>query len=264
MGIDRKRIDNMNKIKAFIFSVTLMATGLVALPQAVNAAGSASLAFSPSGSRVVGGTFSATVIENSGGTAVNGVQADIGYDTSKLQFLSKSCSGAFEVTAPSGGSNLTCATISAKTGSQAVGRVNFKVLSAGAGAISFLPSSQITASDGQGTNVWNGGASASSFGFSAPVRQAPVAPAPTPVPVAAPVVKAEKKAAPVVAKVTKSDTSNSVWPYIGILIAALIVAGVVFRKQIMARTKNFRKNFVKNFNKTKKNIGLKISPSLKK
>ncbi|MBI5906548.1 hypothetical protein HY857_00650 [Candidatus Saccharibacteria bacterium] len=257
----------MNKIKSFILA-TLMATSLMALPQAVSAAGSASLALSAGGSRTVGRTFSVSVIENSGGTAVNGVQADLGYDSSKLQPLSKSCGGAFEVTAPSGGASLACATISAKTGSQVVGTVNFKVLAAGAGAVSFLPSSQITASDGQGTNVWNGGTAGGSYVFAAPVAAAPVTVAP-PAPTPAPVVKAEQKTpAPVVkaAPVKKDSAWPKVFAGLGVLVAILAVLGVIFRKQVMARTKKIRKNFLKSFNKTKKNIALKIKavPALKK
>lgn len=247
----------MNKIKAFVFSAILMAASLVAIPQTTSAAGSASLMLSPGGSRVVGGTFSVTVIENSGDTPVNGVQADIGYDTSRLQFLNKGCGGAFEVTAPSGAASLTCATISAKTGAQTVGVVKFKVIAAGAGSVNLLPSSQVTASDGQGTNVWNGGASGGSYNFSAPAPSTPVAP-PAPAPVA-PVVKTEKKASTptTVAKTTKADDGTSVWPYVGLLAAALIAAGVVFRKQVMAYSKNFKKNLPKNLKKIKSAVSFK-------
>lgn len=257
----------MNKIKSFIFALELVATSLVALPQAASAAGSASLALSPSGSRVVGGTFSVTVVESSGSTAVNGVEADLNYDSSKLQFLSKSCGGAFEVTAPSGAANLGCATITAKTGTQVAGIVSFRVLAAGAGTVSFAPSSQITASDGQGTNVWNGDTSGTSYSFAVPVAAAapvaaPVAPAP------APVVKAAEKAPAPVVKAAPIKKSHSVWPKVfaglGILIAILVVLAVIFRKQVLARTKKFRKNFAKNFKKTKKNLALKLSSVLKK
>src|SRR6185369_10260936 len=115
----------MNKIKLLVLSAMFSGFGIL-VPVAAHAAGSASLNFAAGSSRTVGSTFTVSVVENSGATEVNGVQADVNYDASKLQLIGKSC-GAFEIAAPSSGANLVCATLSPKTNSQTVGTLSFKI-----------------------------------------------------------------------------------------------------------------------------------------
>jgi hypothetical protein len=254
----------MNKIKSIIFTAAFVATGLAGAVQPASAAGAASLNVSPNGSRYVGGTFSAVVTENSGATAVNGVEADLVYDTSKLQFLGKSCSGSFEVSAPSGGSNLACATVSPKSGVQTVGTFSFKVLAPGTATMSFASSSQITAADGQGTNVWNGAPAAAAVGFVTPQPVAPTAaPTPTPAP-AAPVVKAEKKTAVKVAAPTAKEDSTT-WQEVAAwtALALVIIGGLayIFRNKLSAITKKTKKSTSKGL---KGGLSLKTSASIKK
>ncbi|HSX44969.1 MAG TPA: hypothetical protein VLF39_02560 [Candidatus Saccharimonadales bacterium] len=231
----------MNKIKVLVFSAIMALTGLVALPQTAMAAGSANLSFSPAGgSHAVGSTFAVSVVENSGGAAVNGVQADVAYGAG-LRLVGKGCSGNFEIAAPAGGSSLACASVSPKSGVRTVGFVSFRVLSTGSASISFLPSSQVTASDGQGTNVWNGAANPAGFSL---VNPAPV-PAPAPATPAPKVLSDTKNVAPkkVEAKpvVKKSNKARMIWSIVG-LIVVLAAAAVIFsesaRKQIVAWAAN--------------------------
>jgi hypothetical protein len=229
----------MNKIKALIFSAILTFTGLAVMPASVGAAGSASLSLSPAGgSRTVGSTFAVSVIESSGATAVNGVQADLSY-SSALQLIGKGCGGAFEIAAPAGGASIACATVSPKTGTQSVGTVSFKVVAAGSASVSILPSSQITASDGQGSNVYNGASSSAGYSLVAPAPRPVAAPVET-TPAPAPKVETKKvETKPVVAKpvAKKSKTARVVWSIVflaAVLLAALVILVEPVRKRVSA------------------------------
>lgn len=199
----------MNRIKALIFSLTLSVASILALPQAVVAAGTASMSLSPkSASLNIGSTFSVTVVENSGASAVNGVDAVLSYDSSKIQVIGKSCGGAFEIAAPSGLGSLTCATVTPKSGTQTVGTFSLKVVAGGSGVVGFQPNSQITASDGQGTNVWNSVSNGANYSFIAP------APAPKPKATVAqtPAQSTDAAPAPVAKEVKVKDDNKKVTP----------------------------------------------------
>jgi hypothetical protein len=244
-------------VKKFLATslVSLLTTAAVVLAPATSyAAGSANLAMSGRGSRTVGSIFRVNIIENSGTDPVNVVQADLSYDSSKLQLAGAACNtSAFEITAP-GGSGITCGTSAPKSGAQTVGSVSFKVLAAGSGAVNFASSSHIYRST-DNADVWNGAANLTSFAFAAP---APVAPAPvaaTTTPAPAPVVKKSpvKHVAPKTA-VKPADNSLTPWIYLPLaLLAAAAGIAYVFRndlKDTYIGTKKSVKNAAKSIRKT--------------
>lgn len=144
----------MNKFKTIVTSALISVVGMVALPAAASAAGNATYALNVSGSTAVGGTLTVSVTESSD-VAVNGVQANVAYDPALLQPIGKACGAGFEIAAPDASSHISCGTITPKTGGQTAGTISFKVLAAGNSTIGLDQSSQITAADGQGTDVWN-------------------------------------------------------------------------------------------------------------
>lgn len=238
----------MSRIKSIVLSSAFALSGLMAVAPAAHAAGSASLGLSPAGgSHAIGSTFSVSVYENSGGTAVNGAEADLNFNSSQLELLGKSCGSAFEITAPAGGNSLTCATVTPKSGSQVVGTVSFKALAAGSAGVNFAPSSQITAADGSGTNVWNGDTSGASFSFytPAPVAAAPTTPAATPQVKKAVTHKGAGKTVTYRAPV-KDASGISAWIYVpaGII---LVLAGLayIFRERVAKAYKSTSKSYRK-------------------
>lgn len=147
------------------------------------ATGSATLALSPSsGSYTVGNNITFTVIENSGSTGINTVEADFTYNSSQLQYVSSSISSAFTSLPvnqnPSAGvvSLVGFKTSSTLTGQQTVGTVTFKILAAGSTNLSFITQSgamgcAIMAPSGDGnstSNVWNGNTNAATLTLSNP------------------------------------------------------------------------------------------------
>lgn len=227
-------------VTSFVSILTVLVTALV--PATTYAAGSASMALSGSGSRTVGGVFRVNIVENSGADPVNVIQADLNYDTSKLQLIGGGCSSAFEITAP-GGSGITCGTTAPKTGAQAVGFANFKVKAAGTGAVSIASSSHIYRST-DNADVWNGAANGVSFGFvnPVPVAPAPVAATPAPAPVTKPATTKKAAPAPVASQPAKSGLSAWIYVPLGLIAAAAGIA-YVFRKEFGKATVGLRKAF---------------------
>lgn len=90
-----------------------------------------------------GDTLAISIFENSGGTAVNAVQADLNYPASLLTFVSidPASSSAFPVDAQATGGSGTVkigrGTTSPVTGNQLVGVVHFTAAAAGTAAVSF-------------------------------------------------------------------------------------------------------------------------------
>lgn len=112
--------------------------------------GATTLYLSPAtGSHATGGTFTVQIRENSGGSPVNSVQANLTYPQTLLQFVSTDLTGgAFptsaENTGGSGSINLGVALLaSSVTGDQLVGTITFKVLSAGTASVDFTTGSGV-------------------------------------------------------------------------------------------------------------------------
>lgn len=147
----------------------------VMLTHFVYGAGAATLTLTPaSGSYDINGTFTVTVKENSGSETINAVQADLSYDTSKLQFISLSTAGAFNYCDPSsggGGGNISfaCAsTAGALTGNQTVGTITFKALvGSGSSPVTFKSSSAIVRTP-DAANIWNTSTAGGTYSFTTP------------------------------------------------------------------------------------------------
>lgn len=99
------------------------------------------------GSYKVGDVITVTVRENSNADEVKVVQADVLYVASQLEYVSSSCSTAFnEVALPPtltpGQVSSTCANLSvSRTGDQAVEDISFRVLTTGPTTLNFAPTS---------------------------------------------------------------------------------------------------------------------------
>lgn len=171
------------KIKSILLVATVSLVQLC-IPQSVAAAGSASLTLSPSsGSYVKGSTLSVSINVTSS-DLVNAVQADLTYDTAKLQYVNVDGTGSafdFPLSATGGGGSVQIArgvsgggTVS---GTKKFASVNFTVLASGATAsITFASSSAVLSPGGSGTtNVWNGNTTGGTYTLTAPADPAPPA-----------------------------------------------------------------------------------------
>jgi hypothetical protein len=113
----------------------------------------------------VGDSVSVSIYENSGGTAVNAVQADLNYPTSYLTFVSidPASSSAFTVDAQATGGNgsvkIGRGTTTPVTGNQLVGVVHFTAKAAGTASITFAGTTAlIRSSDNGAESLTNTGA----------------------------------------------------------------------------------------------------------
>lgn len=164
-------IVNFNKGKKFTVSIGLIVTILLSVVafSITNAAGSASYSLSPSsGSHKKGTNFTVSITENSS-DQINGVDAKLSYDSSKLQFVSASTNGSpFDFCTDKSGGNgrvsIVCVRLgSSVSGSQPVGNVTFKVLGgSGSTSINFSSDSHIVAVAGS-QDVWNGSTSGGTY-----------------------------------------------------------------------------------------------------
>jgi chitodextrinase len=144
---------------------------LIAIPAAlvsihfkpfIFASGSGTLSLSPATSNIgLGNNFTVSVYENSGSTAVNAVEADLTFPTTKLQFVNvDASSSAFGVEAASAGNNTNGTVTLARgvsngatvTGNQLVAVVTFEAAGTGSAAINFANSSAIVEAAGN-TNI---------------------------------------------------------------------------------------------------------------
>lgn len=164
--------------------LTTLAISLLGLGGGLaHAAGSGSLALSPSsGTENVGTTFSVDVYENGNGTSVNVVTADLSYNAAQLQYVSANCGGVFNNSASiSGGSgsvSLSCFVAggaTAPTDNELIGSVSFEAL-AGSGSTSInfgSDSIMATPSTSPSTNIWNGATTGGSFTLTTPTITPP-------------------------------------------------------------------------------------------
>lgn len=107
-------------------------------------AGMTTIYLSPAkGNYSTGNNFTVKVYENSGGSPVNSVQANLTYPQTLLQFVSTDTTGSpftttVQNTGGSGVINLGVGLLaSSVVGDQLVGTITFKVLAAGTAAVSF-------------------------------------------------------------------------------------------------------------------------------
>ncbi len=129
-----------------------------------NAAGpSATMSLTPaSGSYANGATITVTIYEDSGANAVNGVQANLTYPASKLQYVSSSnsTSTAFPTslqnTGGGGTVQIAAGNLSASsTGSQLVATVTFTAIATGSASIAFDNGSAVALTS-NGTDILTG------------------------------------------------------------------------------------------------------------
>ncbi len=143
-----------------------------------------------------GGSLIVAVYMNGGGTAVNGIEADLSYTASKLQYVGVNFSGsAFEIGAAASGGNgavvISRGTISPISGSGLVATITFKALSdSGTASISVSGSSSLVDANTNAALAYGSSGANVKFGVvpssgpsSAAVASAPPAPKDTTPPV---------------------------------------------------------------------------------
>src|SRR5689334_3080781 len=159
------------------------------LPGRPARAAGASLSISPlAGTYEVGATVDVSFIVDTGGEAINAVQADILFPADKLQVVNPVASTSFIsiwVTPPTYSN--TDGTVhfqgglpspGIKTSGGVVSTVTFRIKSPGAAIIQFAPTSQVLRNDGQGTNILTSSGSAH-FTLKNPPPAGPVVTSPT-------------------------------------------------------------------------------------
>lgn len=167
------------RLKSFgVALVTIL--GMILWPVTAYAASGSISLVANRGTVPQGGTLIVAIYMNGGGTPIYGVESDIAFPSSKLQYVGFSANGsAFEISATNGGSDglatIARGTVNPVSGSALVGTVTFRALvSSGSASISVAGSSSL--SDGNGnpvpygpgnTNV-NFGVVASGSGAAAP------------------------------------------------------------------------------------------------
>lgn len=167
--------------------VGLFVVGL-SIPLATNAEG-ASLKISPAaGVYEVGGVVDVSFIVDTGGEAINAVQADVLFPADKLQVVNPVASTSFIslwVTAPTYSN--TDGTIhfqgglpspGIKTSGGVISTVTFRVKSSGRAVVRFASTSKVLRNDGQGTNILTSSSTAE-FTLKVPPPAGPVTTSPT-------------------------------------------------------------------------------------
>lgn len=152
------------------------------------AAGTASFTLSPANSSVANGaTLSVQISENSGSVPVNTVEPKITYDTSKLEYISKSTSGGafdvcFDTKVGSGIVDFSCTKINGSTtNNQKVATINFKA-KAGTGTTTIQFKSDSNIFDGNNQNIWSGNTTGGTYTLTTPGGNPTPTPTPTPSP----------------------------------------------------------------------------------
>lgn len=239
----------MNLRNKFQTSVSVLGvTMALALPVSAQAAGAASFSLAPSaGSSNVNEAFSVSIYENSGAEAVNSLQADVNFDSAKVQLTGFSA-GAFTCPiTPNNGSSVSigCALFGggSVTGGQLVGTLSFKAIAGNGSASISIASSSLIARSSDSTDIWNHAAVGTAVTMTTPApAPAPAAPkarvlaatttgsSPTPEPVAAPVVvkREEKKIeTPIVLPSAKKKSTPWIIPLVVLLaiVAAVVAVG---------------------------------------
>jgi hypothetical protein len=174
----KQTIFNRNKLIGFITGSLLLVANL--FPIAAHAA-SASMSLSGSGSVSPGAEFVVAVYMNGGGNSVYGVQADIDYSTSKLQYVGISYSGSgFSIPAPNngGGSGLVSianGTVSPISGGALVATITFKALgTSGSTSLGFDGQSAMSNGNGDPIPFGTSGKAITFASYSAPVSSSHV------------------------------------------------------------------------------------------
>jgi hypothetical protein len=161
-------------MKRTITSIFITVLAVIAIPvSSVFAANPASFTLSPNNSSVVqGSSFNMSISEN--GDSVTVVKTLLSFNSSQLQLTDISCSGSFPdaISETNGETCYVAPGGAAISGSAVAMTVTFKALAnTGTASISIAPGSQIASN---GSNIWNGVASATSVSLTAPA--APVQP----------------------------------------------------------------------------------------
>lgn len=141
-----------------ILLVAAVGTYMLVASHADSAA--ATLALTPPSQTIaVGQNFNVAVVENSGSSATNAVQASFTYDQSKLKFVSVNKTAPFTLVAQTSGDNGTVKMTvgspgSSITGQQTVATVTFTAIAAvDSSPLSFINSSSIIVQVGTSTNL---------------------------------------------------------------------------------------------------------------
>jgi chitodextrinase len=149
------------RVPALLFAVIFAGLGVYILAS-THAASVATFNLSPAtSSAALGANFTVTVLVNSSTIAVNAAEADIDFDTSKLQFVSVSnATSNFDLPVEgalnpnvSGQVRVTNGDTTAGSGQQTFAVVTFKSIAAGSAAISVAGTSQIFTS-ADNTNIF--------------------------------------------------------------------------------------------------------------
>ena len=155
----------MKRLLSFIATSIIASSMLSATVAAANPANF----YLSAGSATVGNTVYVSISQD--GDQVNTVTAKLTYDTSKLQLLGVSCSGALGNSQPES-NGVTCyGAGGASTNGGAVATASFKALAAGSASVSMASSSIIASS---GSDIWSHGSNGTVVSISNP------APASTP------------------------------------------------------------------------------------
>jgi len=204
-----------SKIKYLIslIALTFVLSQVLTYPT-VLAAGDAYFSLSSSSnSYVVGNSFTLNVTETSSSTDnVQGVQADLSYNTTYLRFNSLTTTGSpFNLCAQQTGGNgsveVSCASSPNPVGggTYPVAQISFTALTAGSTSVGITSSSDIQ--NNNESSVWNGQLTTTNFSFSNPL------PAPTPTPTPTNTTKStapkQTNTNPIVTSTTKTTTPTT-------------------------------------------------------
>ncbi|HEV2412470.1 MAG TPA: cohesin domain-containing protein [Candidatus Saccharimonadales bacterium] len=155
------------KTKIFTVLLVLVVELVAGLYPGHAHAGSGVVYISPSGASVQSGNAITVQLRISPGTAVNAVQATVGYDSSTLQYDSSSI-GAFSTCTVDTGTSFACAMLGSSTSSDSlIASITFTAL-AGSGSTSLSVSGQNAAYNGSYTDP---GASGATISFTSPPQQ---------------------------------------------------------------------------------------------
>jgi hypothetical protein len=215
LGTTTVTIINMKTRLTKIALCLILTLGLNLSPVIVHAAGANITLVANRATVSAGGSLIVAIYMNGGGTPIYGVQSDLNFPSSKLQYVGFSAgSSAFEIAAANGGGDgsatIARGTTNPVSGVGLIGTVTFKALaSSGSATISVAGSSSL--SDGSGTaQPFSPGSATVNFGA---VAAAPAATAPA---AAAPIVEAPKDTTPptisaIAAKQVTPYAAHIVW-----------------------------------------------------
>jgi len=149
------------KITLARITAAILTAGTLAVTGTSYAAGTASFAVS-SASATTGSNTTVYISEN--GDNVSTATVSFSYDTSRLQLISDSCTGAFPNSIPGGTCYINPGSAPV-SGTQSVLAVSFKTIAAGSANVT-VTGSQIGSN---GTNAWNGTSASATVTISDPV-----------------------------------------------------------------------------------------------